>query len=289
MKESILVVGATGTFGAPVARRLREDGYLVRVLTRNPERARAKLGDAFEYFAGDVTDPASLEDAIDGCFGVHINLRGGPTAEDFARIESRGTATIAELAASKQVPRITYLSGAATFEENAWFPMVRAKLQAEQAIRESGVPYTIFGATHFMESLPMAVRGNRATIVGKQPHPLHWLAASDYARMVSRAFQRPEAANKRLFIYGPDALTMPEAIRKYCSIVHPDIKVSSVPIGLLAAIGRLSLNPELRFVAGLMRFFEKVGEGGDPTEANELLGAPTTTLEQWCKEQRDIA
>ncbi|GBE14487.1 NAD(P)H azoreductase [bacterium BMS3Abin14] len=289
MDKSVLVVGATGMLGMPVARQLHKDGYAVRVLTRNPENAKTKLGDSFDYFRGDVEDPSSLENAIDGCFGVHINLKGGPKVKDFDRIEYKGTANIAKVSAIKGVERITYLSGAATFEENAWFSMVKAKLQAEKAIRDSGVPYTIFCATHIMESLPLAVRGNRAMIIGKQPHRLHWLASSDYAKMVSRAFQLPEAANRRLFVYGPEALTMSEALNRYCSIVHPDIKVSSVPIWLLSLIGKLSFNPELQFIAGLMRFFGKVGERGDPSEANNLLGTPATTLEQWCEKQRNPA
>jgi len=289
VKKTILVVGATGMLGMPVARQLHKDGYTVRVLARNPENAKAKLGDSFDYVRGDVEDLSSLENALDGCFGVHINLRGGPKPEDFDRIEHRGSANIARVAKSKGVQRISYLSGAATFEENAWFPMVKAKLQAEKALRDSGVPCTIFCATHFMESLSLAVRGNRAMIIGKQPHPLHWLAASDYAEMVSRAFELPEAANKRLYIFGPRALTMSEALRTYCSIVHPGIKVSSVPVWVLSLIGKLSFNPEVQNIAELMKFFEKVGEGGDPSEANDLLGAPATTLEQWSREQRNTA
>ena len=34
------------------------------------------------------------------------------------------------------------------------------------------------------------------------------------------------------------------------------------------------------------RYWETVREGGDPTEANTLLGAPTTTLEQWCQQEK---
>ncbi|MBI5873754.1 MAG: NAD(P)H-binding protein [Candidatus Omnitrophica bacterium] len=289
MKQLILVVGATGMLGEPVARQLEKDGYAVRVLARNPEKAKAKLGDSFELVRGDVEVPSSLEKAIEGCFGVHINLRGGPKAEDFERIEHRGTVNVVDVSARLGVQRITYLSGAAVFEKNSWFPSVKAKLQAESAIRESGVPYSIFCATHFMESLSLAIRGKRASVIGQQPHPLHWLAASDYAKMVSKSFRLPEAANKRFFVYGPEALTMTEALKKYCSIVHPGVKVSSVPIWLLSLIGMVSFNAELQFIAELMRFFEKVGEGGEPTEANRLLGTPTTTLEQWCDRQRKIA
>ena len=37
----------------------------------------------------------------------------------------------------------------------------------------------------------------------------------------------------------------------------------------------------LAFFAELMAYFEKVGEMGDPAEANQLLGAPLTTLAAW--------
>ena len=134
-----------------------------------------------------------------------------------------------------------------------------------------------------MESLPLSVRGKRASVVGKQPHRFNWVAASDYAKMVSKAFRLPEAANKRFFIYGPEALTMPEALLKYCSVVDPEIKVSSIPIWFLSLMGKVSFNAKLQFIVELMKYFEKTSDGGDPTEANTLLGAPTTTLEQWCK------
>jgi uncharacterized protein YbjT (DUF2867 family) len=289
MSQIILVVGATGMLGEPVARQLHNDGYSVRVLARNPEKARAKLGDSFDFIKGDVENPSSLEKALDGCFGVHINLRGGPKPDDFERIEHQGTTNVAKIAAKMGVQRLTYLSGAAVFDEHSWFPSVKAKLQAEAAIRESGVPYFIFCATHFMESLPLFIRGKRASIIGKQPHRLHWLAATDYAKMVSKAFQLPRVANKRLFVYGPEALTMSEALKKYCAIVHPEVKVSSVPIWLMSLIGKVSFNAELQFIAELMGFFERVGEGGNPAEANKLLDAPTTTLEQWCYKQRNVA
>lgn len=35
-----------------------------------------------------------------------------------------------------------------------------------------------------------------------------------------------------------------------------------------------------------MAYFDKVGEMDDPTEANDLLGAPTTTLAEWIKQKQ---
>jgi hypothetical protein len=31
---------------------------------------------------------------------------------------------------------------------------------------------------------------------------------------------------------------------------------------------------------------QRVGERGDPSEANEVLGAPTTSLRRWCEQHR---
>jgi hypothetical protein len=45
-------------------------------------------------------------------------------------------------------------------------------------------------------------------------------------------------------------------------------------------------NDMLRFFAELMAYFKKVGEPGDPTEANQLLGAPTITLDMWIAQRR---
>jgi uncharacterized protein YbjT (DUF2867 family) len=54
--ERILVVGASGLIGAPVARRLLAEGYHVRLLVRDASRARTRLGEDFDYVKGSVTD-----------------------------------------------------------------------------------------------------------------------------------------------------------------------------------------------------------------------------------------
>jgi uncharacterized protein YbjT (DUF2867 family) len=41
-QRTILVIVATGTVGVPVVRQLRDDGYQVRLLVRDPRRAAAR-------------------------------------------------------------------------------------------------------------------------------------------------------------------------------------------------------------------------------------------------------
>lgn len=284
------MIGASGMLGAPVARALLSHRFAVRLLARNPDRMRVLHGESFEIVHGDVADEGSLERALEGCDGVHVNLMGGPRPEDFDRIEHRGTARVARVAQRLGLARLTYLSGAPVCEENLHDPGTRAKFEAEQAIRRTGVPHTIFRATWMMEALPLFVRGSRAVVPGRQPHPLHWVAADDYARMVARAFVTPEAVNRSLYVFGPEAHSKPEALAIYTSIVCPSVSVTRLPLWLMNGLAAVSFDAGFRADVRRMRYYETIGDDfGDPGEANRLLGAPQTTLKDWCEARRAAA
>lgn len=75
-----------------------------------------------------------------------------------------------------------------------------------------------------------------------------------------------------------------EAQRAYCRALHPEIsELRSTPYWLLRLIARLTGNRRMRAGIEMVAYLEKVGERGDPTEANAILGAPTTTLDQWLR------
>lgn len=276
--ERILILGGTGALGAPVAHSLRDSGFGVRIMTRDLQKARQMFDDTFDLFAGDPADPDCLEEALHGCYGIHISMP--------PEVEQQVAERVAKLAARHGVERISYISGATVAQENRWFPMVNGKFLAEQAIRESGIPYTIFCPTWVMEILPMFVNQGRAAIFGKQPCPYHWVAAEDLARMVSTAYELADAGNKRLWIHGPEPIRMQEALRRYCTKFHPEIRqVSSMPFWLVNLLAAFTRSPELKGAGEMMSYFEKVGEMGDPAEANDLLGAPETTLDRWLERQ----
>jgi NADH dehydrogenase len=138
-----------------------------------------------------------------------------------------------------------------------------------------------------MEMLARFARDGQPFMMGKQPNPIHWFAAADLGRLVAIAYQKEEAANKRFFIHGPQAMTMRQALEHYCAVFHPDGKpVSVMPIWLAKVMGTLTGNKTLKFAAGLMDYFDKIGEMGDPAETNEILGGPTTTLDAWIKQRQ---
>ena len=96
-RDVILVTGATGRIGRLVVDELLRADASVRVLTRRPENAA--LPAEVEIVAGDFTDPASLDSALDGAEAVFFVWTTAPTT---------APAVVARLAA--QPRRVVYLS-----------------------------------------------------------------------------------------------------------------------------------------------------------------------------------
>lgn len=280
----ILVVGGTGLLGQPVTRQLIGDGFPVRVLTSAPKRARAIFGDHPEYAQGEVSDIASLMRALDGCEAVYINLKGGPTKQDFIRVEEIGSKNIYRTAQSAGVKKIIQIGGANFHARNASHISARVKAEAEAALIASGLTYVILRPSWFYESLPLFVQGKKVIYVGSGGTMFHFLAATDYATIVSRCFQSGVADNKVLTIFGPEALPIPEALRRFLGICYPQVTIQTLPIWLAKLSSAVMFNKGLKAAVDLMAFFDRHDDrdaAPSPDEADRLFGRCSTTLEEW--------
>ena len=279
MEKIILVLGATGLLGRPASYSLKESGFQVRIMTRDLQKGHKAFDNTFEMVAGDPMDIGCLEDALDGCYGVHISLPN--------EVEQQVAEIVASLASRHGVERISYISGATVAEENCWFPMVNRKFLAEKAIREAGIPSTIICPTWVMEGLSLFINQGRAAVFGKQPCHYHWVAADDIARMISNSYVLDEAMSKRYIVHGPEAICIQEALRRYCAVFHPEIKdVSSMPFWLVKLLATITGNQVLKGAGEMMSYFEKVGEWRNLPEINEAIGVPRMTLDMWLQKNR---
>ena len=270
----VLIIGSSGLLAKPVIRHMDKAGFQLRLFSRSVNQSM--FDKEFELVQGDVFNLDDLNKAMTGCDAVHISLS---TAN-----EALAAKIVIDSALQKGIKLISTISGCTVSEENRWFPMIENKYQAEQTIINSGIPYMIFRPTWFFESLDLMIRDGKAMLLGKQPNPSHWVAADDLARMVATAYRKPEAKNKIFFIFGPEQHLMKDLLEKYCKLRYPEIKkVSSVPIWMMKMIGLLTGNKQLKGVASLFAYFEKVNELGNPDETNSLLGKPFITFENWVK------
>jgi len=172
MSYTILVIGGTGLVGGAVARRLQADGYHVKIMDRNIDSADDIHDDSVVW--GDVLNRQSLEKALWECSGIHISIS--------EEVEREGVENIASVAADLAIERITYTSGTNVVEANAWSPIIEGKLMAEKAIQSSGVPYTIFRPTYFMDDRPTSwktchdsSKARRPTYLVRIPSRITWL------------------------------------------------------------------------------------------------------------------
>lgn len=181
-----LVTGASGFVGSAVARDLLRHGYNVRVLVRATSNLRNLADIPVETVVGDLTDPASLERALQDCgalFHVAADYRlwtRHPAALYQANVD--GTVNLMTAALAAGVGRIVYTSSVATLGLNAdgspadeqtpvcLADMIghykRSKYLAEEAVqrmcREQGLPAVIVNP-----STPVGPRDIRPTPTGQ--------------------------------------------------------------------------------------------------------------------------
>ncbi len=280
-KGRILVIGGTGMLGKPVVRELVDHGYPVRLLTRSEAKTRAMLGDGFEVTEGDVANEADLRAAMSDCTAVHLNLT--PATEYQAMRD------VIDLAHG-QLDRISYVSATTLSEENRWFYRADIKMRTEALLRESGIPYVIFRPTWVMETLHNFVRGKWGIVLlGNNPPRLHWFAAADFGRIVAASYTDDRGLGKALYVYGPEGITLSDATERFIAACHPDVRIMRFKPWLARITARLLRNQDFREVAELVAYLDTAGEVGDPTEANELYGAPTITLDAWCRMPMDAS
>jgi hypothetical protein len=117
--------------------------------------------------------------------------------------------------------------------------------------------------------------------MGTATTPFRFVAADDYAGMVSAAIRNPEAANQRLPVVGPQAMSLREAMTTYCTLVATDAKVSITPFWMMKMLNRLFMGSKLRHVIALMEMNQQLGDTADASLTTRLVGAATTTLDQW--------
>lgn len=115
----MLVTGATGFVGRAVALALLERGHLPRLLVRDRSRLPPELA-GMEAAEGDLTAPATLAAALEGCRAVihcaaDYRLALGPgDSSEMIRVNVGGTLALLEAAGAAGVERLVHCSTVGT-------------------------------------------------------------------------------------------------------------------------------------------------------------------------------
>jgi NADH dehydrogenase len=195
----ILVTGATGFIGRHLVSRLLADGQRVRCLIPENELMSVPWegSQSPEIIQGNVLDEEMFFKAVTGAHVViHLeNAQWWGRPRDLERIELVGTRNLIAAARAARVGRIITLSHLGAAPSSA-YPLMRIKGMVEEAIRSSGVAYTI------IRSMP-----GRGEVV------LHPIYIDDVIETLVRSLELVDTVDTLLEIGGPEYITLEDFIR----------------------------------------------------------------------------
>ena len=271
-KKVILVTGATGQQGGAVARHLLANGCSVRALTRNINKPAAKaLEEAgAELVQGDLADRASLDDALDGAYGVF----SFPNMTFGIEVEVVQGKAVADAALAAGVQHFVQ-SSVGGVERNSGVPHFESKWEIEEYVRTLGLPATFLRPVFFMENF----NWKRAQILngtfesmGMNPNkPLQLIAVDDIGAFAALVFENPaQYIGQGLEVAG-DELTEAQIVETMANVIGR-------PITLAPPAGP----PPDEDMAKMFAWFNEKGYEADiPTLQTQLPGL--MNLETWLR------
>ncbi len=280
MSDTTLVIGATGLLGGEIVRKLRADNRPVRALVRvtsDPAKVKALEQAGAAIAMGDLKDSSSLAAALRGV--THVVSTASSTlsrseGDSIESVDRNGQLTALTMAKEADVEQFVLVSFPAA---GVSFPLQDAKRAVEEALRASGVPFTILQPTHFWEvwcspALGFDPQARKARIFGDGNAPMNWVSFIDVATAAVLALGNPRALNQTFAMGGPQPLSQNDMVRVFEEAGGRPFEREHVPLEMLQAQHAASVDPLEQSFAGLMLMVASGEWVFDSAAVREALG-----------------
>ena len=252
----VLVTGATGFTGGHLARRLLREGWRVRVFVRNQPAAQRWQADGAEAVVGDLTDAASVDQAVAGCevvFHVAALYRTEGLPERlFQTVNIDGTRYLLEAARRHGVRRVVHTSTVGVHGHIARPPAdesypfgprdsyQRSKCEGERLAQQffsNGLAGTIVrpvgiygpGDTRFLKLFRLIVR-RRFVMLGRGETLYHMTYIDDLIDGMLLCAQHPAAPGQTFILAGEQAVTLNELVRRIATVLEVPVPQWRLPL-----------------------------------------------------------
>jgi uncharacterized protein YbjT (DUF2867 family) len=222
----VLVAGADGATGQLIARRARDEGYVVRATSQDEPASRSTMWGDYEWLQLDVRDGRAVRDALDNVeyivCAVNAQVADGPEGPQF--IDYRGVVNLIDAAAAARVRHFVLISSAiaGTHRDQTKQPRhgfaLLWKTKAEEHLKASGLSYTIVGAAGLRDA-PAASQGLRVT--RRESYRGATVAREDVARVAIDALRNPVARGKTFALFN-DSTSGADAWRRDLGVLARD-------------------------------------------------------------------
>src|SRR5215471_9405438 len=234
--KTVLVTGATGRQGGAVIRHMLPKGWKLRALTFKADRvAVQRLTDqGIDVVKGDMEDPASLERAVRGAYGVY-SVQGFWSVG--AKREVQQGKNMADAARNAGVQQFVY-SSVGGAERNSHIDHWESKWEVENYIRKLRLPATIIRPAAFMENyyidqVEIGILKGKLMDPIRAGKPYQTIATDDIGGFVALAFERPnEFIGTELEIAGSE-LTNLQAAEVFSRVLGKPVKFRKLPMPMV--------------------------------------------------------
>jgi uncharacterized protein YbjT (DUF2867 family) len=248
----LLVTGATGTTGMEVLRALKARGAEARALVRDETKAHHLRDLGFEPTTGDLGDPRTLGPALEGVERAYLVSPISPMQSEFEQ-------AFLETAKEAGVKHIVKLS---VIGANPEAPN-RTHAKVEQALKESGMAWTLLRPTGFMQNtLAWGSRVIDGTFYSPVPDAAFSIVdARDVAEVAAVALTEEGHEGKAYGLSGPEAVSYRDQATRLFKAAGRDIEVEEIPVETLKReLVRAGVPPWN--AEGLKELFEVYASGG---------------------------
>jgi NADH dehydrogenase len=223
-QKRVLITGITGLVGRSLVSRLLQSGWRVRGLTRSARHAKELETVGCRAIIGDIRDDHAVEHAISKAHTViHLVAILRPwRSATYDAITAEGTERVISAAKRAGVERFIYVSalGVSSGDAN---PYMAAKWQAEEAVRASGLNYTIFRPSYlygrdgaFLQLLEQLAGLPVIPVIGPGRQKLQILLVEDLADCMMVALGHAPSVGKIYEIGGPEPLEFHQILDAVC-------------------------------------------------------------------------
>ena len=236
-QDTVMVAGATGFLGMEICSQLIKANKKVKGLVRNTSdentlKALQQMG--VETVTGDVKDINSLTEAfknVTSVISTVSSVRSRSEGDSLESVDDEGQLNVVKAAKANEVKHVVYISFNQMSEE---FPLQSAKRKVENALKKSGMNYTILQPTFFMESwlspnLGFDYTNAKANIYGDGNNKISWISLRDVASFAVASIDNEAAKNAVIELGGPDALSPLEVVKIFEEAGGKTFEVQKVP------------------------------------------------------------
>jgi len=267
----VLVTGATGNTGSGLVPALRSAGVDVRAFVRDESKAQALKDVGAEIVVGDLDRPETIEPAVEGVDKIYLLTWNGPT----------------------QAQQADNVIKAAIVRHSMWGSeksrIIKQGYQVEEAVKSSGLPWTLLKPTFYMQNTMMAaqtISSDGVIYWDMKDGKLGMIDVRDIVDVAAAVLTGSGHEGKSYVLTGPEAISFQDVADTFSKVLGKDVKYVSVP-------GEASLQSMLGMGVPewIAEGYVELSEGFSENFANRatdnvatLTGHPARSFEQFARD-----